>query len=335
MVAGGLRRPRTRASRSRRSRSESTTTSRTGPRLRRRLRHRAPRRRPRRVLRARLRRDGGREQEHDQDHRRGRRRSSRRATSSTTRKSRDRRRFRTCASGRARSGAPYLVSRRSFIGCHHFEFLERYDVLELARHRRHAPAQRPLAARRGVGRICRARSRSRSSTSSSARRRSTQKRRRARPGSAGRINTVMQTCFFALSGVLPRDAAIDADQRGDQEDVRQAGSRGRRSATTPPSTALLGELHRSRRSPRASPSHARAARRIVPANAPEFVQHVTAAMMAGTRRPAPGQRASRSTELGRAGRRRARSATSPLESRPGTPRCASSAATAASSARTA
>ena len=27
-------------------------------------------------------------------------------------------------------------------------------------------------------------------------------------GLGGRINTVMQTCFFALSGVLPRDEAI-------------------------------------------------------------------------------------------------------------------------------
>ena len=29
-------------------------------------------------------------------------------------------------------------------------------------------------------------------------------------GLAGRINTVLQTCFFAISGVLPRDEAIDA-----------------------------------------------------------------------------------------------------------------------------
>ena len=27
-------------------------------------------------------------------------------------------------------------------------------------------------------------------------------------GMAGRINTVMQTCFFALSGVLPREEAV-------------------------------------------------------------------------------------------------------------------------------
>ena len=29
-------------------------------------------------------------------------------------------------------------------------------------------------------------------------------------GMGGRINTVMQTCFFAISGVLPRDEAIAA-----------------------------------------------------------------------------------------------------------------------------
>ncbi len=29
-------------------------------------------------------------------------------------------------------------------------------------------------------------------------------------GMGGHINTVMQVCFFAISGVLPRDEAIDA-----------------------------------------------------------------------------------------------------------------------------
>ena len=31
---------------------------------------------------------------------------------------------------------------------------------------------------------------------------------RPRPAWPGRINTIMQTCFFAISGVLPRDEAI-------------------------------------------------------------------------------------------------------------------------------
>ena len=30
-------------------------------------------------------------------------------------------------------------------------------------------------------------------------------------GMGARINTVMQTCFFAISGVLPREQAIAAD----------------------------------------------------------------------------------------------------------------------------
>ncbi len=32
----------------------------------------------------------------------------------------------------------------------------------------------------------------------------------------------MQTCFFALAGVLPRDEAIAAIKDGDREDLRQA-----------------------------------------------------------------------------------------------------------------
>ena len=42
-----------------------------------------------------------------------------------------------------------------------------------------------------------------------------------------RINTIMQTCFFAISGVLPQDEAIAADQGRDQEDLRQARARSR------------------------------------------------------------------------------------------------------------
>ena len=33
-------------------------------------------------------------------------------------------------------------------------------------------------------------------------------------GMAGRINTIMQTCFFAISGVLPKDEAITHIKKG-------------------------------------------------------------------------------------------------------------------------
>ena len=40
-------------------------------------------------------------------------------------------------------------------------------------------------------------------------------------GMGGRINTVMQTCFFAISGVLPAPDAIECHQEFDSQDVRK------------------------------------------------------------------------------------------------------------------
>ena len=45
-------------------------------------------------------------------------------------------------------------------------------------------------------------------------------------GLPGRINIVLQTCFFALSGVVPREQAIERIKTGDREDVRPARGRG-------------------------------------------------------------------------------------------------------------
>jgi pyruvate-ferredoxin/flavodoxin oxidoreductase len=55
-------------------------------------------------------------------------------------------------------------------------------------------------------------------------------------GLGGRINTVMQTCFFALSGVLPKDEAIS---RIKDSIKKTYGKRGEVvwSGTSPPSTA--------------------------------------------------------------------------------------------------
>ena len=42
-----------------------------------------------------------------------------------------------------------------------------------------------------------------------------------------RINTIMQTCFFAISGVLPRDEAIAHIKHADREDLRETRRGGR------------------------------------------------------------------------------------------------------------
>ena len=71
------------------------------------------------------------------------------------------------------------------------------------------------------------------------------RRRRGRDeaGMAGRINTIMQTCFFAISGVLPRDEAIAQDQGRDRGDLRHAKGRSWSSRTSRPSIARSSNLH--------------------------------------------------------------------------------------------
>ena len=47
-------------------------------------------------------------------------------------------------------------------------------------------------------------------------------------GLGGRINTVMQTCFFALAGVLPRDEAIDRIKTAIEKTYEEGCRGGRR-----------------------------------------------------------------------------------------------------------
>jgi len=97
-------------------------------------------------------------------------------------------------------------------------------------------------------------------------------------GMPGRINTIMQTCFFAISGVLPRENAIarikDAiratyARKGDELVEANFGAVDR----------ALENLHEVK-----LPAAATSTREpvpLVPANAPEFVRRVTATIIAG------------------------------------------------------
>jgi pyruvate-ferredoxin/flavodoxin oxidoreductase len=103
----------------------------------------------------------------------------------------------------------YLITRANFVACHQPMFLERYDML---RHlvpggtfllnspwpreeiwgRLPTPVQKALLELKARFYIIDATSVARHS------------------GMGGRINTIMQVCFFALSGVLPREEAVEA-----------------------------------------------------------------------------------------------------------------------------
>ena len=97
-------------------------------------------------------------------------------------------------------------------------------------------------------------------------------------GLGGRINTVLQTCFFAISGVLPRDEAIRRIKQSIEETYGCKGAEvvRRNFAAVDRALAHLFEV--------TVPAVATSAfdrPPIVPAQAPEFVQLVTAKMMLG------------------------------------------------------
>ena len=118
--------------------------------------------------------------------------------------------------------ASYLVAAAGFIGCHQWELLDRVDVLEAADPGAifllnspygaqevwpHLPsAVRRTICDRGLklyvidaGRVAR------------------------EAGMGRRVNTVLQTCFFALSGVLPREQAIAAIKEAVAKTYRAKG----------------------------------------------------------------------------------------------------------------
>ncbi len=173
--------------------------------------------------------------------------------------------------------APYLIQAASFVGCHQAELLERADVLGAA-----APGAtlllntpRPAAdVWDSLSRPVQEQIVAKDITVYAID--ATEVAREA--GLPGRINTVLQTCFFAISGVLPRDEAIAAIKAAI---LKTYGRRGaevveRNNAAVDQSLASLHLID--------VPATATASRGLplmVPANAPDFVRRVTAEMMAG------------------------------------------------------
>jgi pyruvate-ferredoxin/flavodoxin oxidoreductase len=173
--------------------------------------------------------------------------------------------------------APFLVSQASFVGCHQFGLLERSEVLDRAApgatlllNTSHPPDEvwdaltRPLQEKIvakaiqlyviDAGRIARD------------------------AGLAGRTNTVLQTCFFAISGVLDRAQAIERIKATIDKTYQHRGSEVVARNQAAVDRALEG-LHRVEIPPEVTTTHEPPP--IVPAHAPEFVQKVTAMMMAG------------------------------------------------------
>ena len=149
-------------------------------------------------------------------------------------------------------------------------------------------------------------------------------------GMGGRINTIMQTCFFAISGVLPRDEAIDAIKYAIKKTYGKRGE-----AVVQKNFAAVDETlsHLYEVKVPAQVTATFEMRPAVPAQAPEFVQKFTARVIAGEGDDLPVS-AMPSTARSRPAPRSGRSATSRSRFRCGTSRSASSAASACWFART-
>lgn len=173
--------------------------------------------------------------------------------------------------------SPYLIASANFVACHQFGFVEKLDLLANARpggtfllNSPYGPDQvwDQLPRELQTGLI--------------------EKKLKfyvidatrvaLESGMPGRTNTIMQTCFFALANVLPRDAAIAKIKETIQKTYGKKGEEVVRKnfAAVDQTLANLHEI--------AVPDQVSSAFRqppVVPAEAPDFVQNVTALMMAG------------------------------------------------------
>jgi len=101
----------------------------------------------------------------------------------------------------------YLISRANFIGCHQFRFAERMAVLEKATSNATFLLNSPFGSDKVWDKL--PRSLQQTIIDKNIKFYVIDAYKVARNlGMGSHINTIMQTCFFALSGVLPRDVAI-------------------------------------------------------------------------------------------------------------------------------
>jgi len=173
--------------------------------------------------------------------------------------------------------APYLIQQASFVGIHQFQFVERFDMLRLA-----APgATLLLNTRFGPDEVWDHLPRAMQQriidlglrffvvdASGVA----------AKAGLRGRANTVLQTCFFALSNVLPRVQAITHIKHAIRKTYEKRGEDVVARNFTAVDAALenLFEV-----SVPLAPSSNWERPPAVPAHAPDFVREVTAMMLEG------------------------------------------------------
>jgi len=173
----------------------------------------------------------------------------------------------------------YLIRRASFVACHQWGFLERFDMLDYAAPGAVFLLNAPYAPAEVWDRL--PREVQQQILDKDLRFFVMDAYRVARElGLGQRINTLMQTAFFAISGVLPRDEAIAQIK----ESIRKTyGKKGHEvvQRNFEAVDRALEHLHEVPREARISLTATATRPPIVSREAPPFVQRVTAMMMAG------------------------------------------------------
>jgi pyruvate-ferredoxin/flavodoxin oxidoreductase len=171
----------------------------------------------------------------------------------------------------------YLVDKANFVACHQFIFLERYDMLKDAVRGATFLLNSSYGPEEVWDKIPR-----------SVQAQIIEKKIRffvidgykvaKMTGMGARVNTIMQTCFFAISGVLPRDEAIEAIKHSIKKSYGAKGEEvvKKNYQAVEQTLANLFEVKvpaESSSTVERPPS--------VPQEAPEFVQNFTARIIAG------------------------------------------------------
>jgi pyruvate-ferredoxin/flavodoxin oxidoreductase len=173
--------------------------------------------------------------------------------------------------------APYLIASASFVACHQFSFLERHDMLRVAAPGAVFLLNSPYGKDETWDEL--PRSVQQQIIDKSLRVYVIDASKVARDLGLGmRINTILQTCFFAISGVLPRDRALRHIKAAIKKSYSLKGEAvvAKNFAAVDATLAYLSEM----KVP-ANPSNTADPPQIVPGSAPDFVQRVTAMILAG------------------------------------------------------
>ena len=171
----------------------------------------------------------------------------------------------------------YLVSRANFVACHQFEFIDKIDVLEQAAKGASFLLNAPFAPEEVWDHLPR-----------ELQEQILEKKLKfyaidayalaKQYGMGTRINTIMQTCFFAIAGLLPKDEAIKYIKKAIEKTYGKRGPEVVKRNCEVVDQALA-HLHEVKVPSAVNAKYNRPP--LVSEKAPDFVQKITAVILAG------------------------------------------------------